>query len=1329
MATLTADSTMEEIEDELAFTGVLIESLDLYSDDYDAKRRELEKTKEHLTNLLQQRSFDDPLSVQNFFPQPGGYVDHEVPSWKAQLDTRPTYDGSDFEPTQDPHLFHDSAQPVVDSWTWTAGPSTTPNSGNNKRPRPESSYPDFTQHPFKRGTPDFSGASQSKSPHSTVNQIGATSDVMQKILDRQLRAEADLKQRREAHERDAAFAQQLSSQNAQFGSSSVASSSRPASSVFQTTLSHNGGLQRPPPPQPPAPVKNISSNMYPALSSANWSNSPYNGGSSASGARASQMSPNVSSSMNRMKLEPQRHSYQLPERHKQQNSAEPGIVDLTNSDDEAPPSRLAHEPARTLPWEGVFSDNLDFKPASQMPGAFPSSSSVYPSRPQTNGMSRNTVPTYSWGQTPYQTESQQLRSLIAGSFSNPYMFDEDDEDYDDDDDDIVYGGSRPLAAFGGYLDNEDLYRSRYDAFAAYDPTKTREEIQQLLENIRPDEEMPAHLRVKTPEAMTVTLHKYQELGLTWLQNCETGTNKGGILADDMGLGKTIQMLSLIVTHRSEDPQCKTTLIVAPVALMRQWKDEIAQKVKGGRHALSTFIHHGAKKAKDFYEFRRYDVVLTTFGSLASELKRKEKFSLRKKNDPDARPNASEKCVLLDEQSKWYRVILDEAQCIKNRSTQTAKGACMLNSTYRFCMTGTPMMNSVEELFSLVHFLRIKPYCQWEKFRMDFTQPLKSSNEYAKDKAMKMLQTLCKALMLRRTKKSTFEGKPILILPERSTEMDHPEFSEDEKNFYDALENSTQLQFNKYLRRGTVGSNYSAVLVLLLRLRQACCHPHLIKDFGISAAADLTPDQMLEFARMLDFNVVERIKETKGEFECPVCYDVTTNPAIFFPCGHDACSECFAKIADPANAIQNGDEGGGAKCPQCRGPIDTKKLTDFASFKRVHMRDLMTEAELEAEGATAGGSDQDSDSDTDDSDDESGDGSDDDETDSLDGFVVDDDAVDEEEAGRKRQTKLKFERKAVATNTDDNDDDDDDTDDDLDRPSRGSGNAHDNLKSESGPSLVKQETSLEEADGTIVEPADDGIASSGRGKGKGKERVKDKGKGKVNKESKDKKKKKKTKPTMTLAELKKLASRNVKARKAYLRRLRKDYVGSAKIDKTMELLESIMADPEGEKILIFSQWTSLLDLLEIPIDDKGFGYRRYDGSMSAKMREDAVDDFKNSSKDVRIMLISLKAGNAGLNLNMASQVIILDPFWNPYIEEQAIDRAHRIGQVRPVKVHRVLIPGTVEDRIIELQEKKRALISQALDEKQASALARLGVQELAYLFGVTSNPNQAVPGGR
>ena len=98
-----------------------------------------------------------------------------------------------------------------------------------------------------------------------------------------------------------------------------------------------------------------------------------------------------------------------------------------------------------------------------------------------------------------------------------------------------------------------------------------------------------------------------------------------------------------------------------------------------------------------------------------------------------------------------------------------------------------------------------------------------------------------------------------------------------------------------------------------------------------------------------------------------------------------------------------------------------------------------------------------------------------------------------------------------------------------------------------------------------------------------------------------------------------------------------------------------------------------------------------------------------------MLVSLKAGNAGLNLTAASQVIIFDPFWNPYIEEQAIDRAHRIGQRLPVQVHRILVPNTVEDRIITLQEKKRKLIEGALDEKASQNIGRLGERELAFLF--------------
>jgi len=219
----------------------------------------------------------------------------------------------------------------------------------------------------------------------------------------------------------------------------------------------------------------------------------------------------------------------------------------------------------------------------------------------------------------------------------------------------------------------------------------------------------------------------------------------------------------------------------------------------------------------------------------------------------------------------------------------------------------------------------------------------------------------------------------------------------------------------------------------------------------------------------------------------------------------------------------------------------------------------------------------------------------------------------------------------------------------------------------------------------------------------KSKRKNKGKGKVKDED--------TKPLALL----KLESMRKKSRQKYFARLRRSFVSSSKIDQTLEMLKKIHEKAPVEKILIFSQFTSLLDLLEIPISDANYDYRRYDGSMSPDERTKAALEFKMTST-CTIMLISLKAGNAGLNLNCASQVIILDPFWNPFIEEQAIDREHRIGPMRAVHVHRVLVQGTVEDRIIQMQERKRAFISKALDENAGKNISRLSVQELAFLFG-------------
>ncbi|KAF3784243.1 Helicase-like transcription factor, partial [Nymphaea thermarum] len=155
----------------------------------------------------------------------------------------------------------------------------------------------------------------------------------------------------------------------------------------------------------------------------------------------------------------------------------------------------------------------------------------------------------------------------------------------------------------------------------------------------------------------------------------------------------------------------------------------------------------------------------------------------------------------------------------------------------------------------------------------------------------------------------------------------------------------------------------------------------------------------------------------------------------------------------------------------------------------------------------------------------------------------------------------------------------------------------------------------------------------------------------------------------------------------------------------------------EKAIVFSQWTSMLDLLEISLKNSFINYRRLDGTMTLSARDKAVKDF-NTLPEVTVMIMSLKAGNLGLNMVAANHVVLLDLWWNPTTEDQAIDRAHRIGQTRPVTVFRLTIENTIEDRILALQEEKRKMVASAFAEDQTGSFAtRLTVEDLRYLFMV------------
>jgi SNF2 family DNA or RNA helicase len=159
--------------------------------------------------------------------------------------------------------------------------------------------------------------------------------------------------------------------------------------------------------------------------------------------------------------------------------------------------------------------------------------------------------------------------------------------------------------------------------------------------------------------------------------------------------------------------------------------------------------------------------------------------------------------------------------------------------------------------------------------------------------------------------------------------------------------------------------------------------------------------------------------------------------------------------------------------------------------------------------------------------------------------------------------------------------------------------------------------------------------------------------------------------------------------------------SAKVDRLRESLETVVA--EGHKALVFSQWTSLLDLIEPHLRRAEIDFTRLDGSTVDRAR--VVAQFQDDTGPP-VLLISLKAGGTGLNLTAADHVFLMDPWWNPAVEDQAADRAHRIGQDRPVLVYRLVAEDTVEERILLLQAAKRGIADAALgDAAGAASLTR------------------------
>lgn len=176
--------------------------------------------------------------------------------------------------------------------------------------------------------------------------------------------------------------------------------------------------------------------------------------------------------------------------------------------------------------------------------------------------------------------------------------------------------------------------------------------------------------------------------------------------------------------------------------------------------------------------------------------------------------------------------------------------------------------------------------------------------------------------------------------------------------------------------------------------------------------------------------------------------------------------------------------------------------------------------------------------------------------------------------------------------------------------------------------------------------------------------------------------------------------------------------SSKVSTLLKLLiESRNQNPETKSV-VFSQFRKMLILLEKPLKAAGFKILRLDGSMNAKRRTQVIEEFGVPGRDgPTVLLASLKASGTGINLTAASRVYLLEPWWNPAVEDQAMDRVHRIGQKEDVKIVRLIAQNSIEERILELQERKKKLAREAFGGRSSKDRREIGLDDLRALMSL------------
>jgi SNF2 family DNA or RNA helicase len=346
-------------------------------------------------------------------------------------------------------------------------------------------------------------------------------------------------------------------------------------------------------------------------------------------------------------------------------------------------------------------------------------------------------------------------------------------------------------------------------------------LHELIQRLRGLQQLP---EVEPPQGLQTSMRDYQQQGLAWLQFLREN-ELGGVLADDMGLGKTIQTLAHLLLEKEQGRLDRPSLVVAPTSLLVNWRREAQQFTPD----LKVIILHGPKRRKRFKEIADNDLVLTSYPLLARDRE-----------------------LLLKQQ--FHLLILDEAQNIKNPKTQASRVVRALNARHRLCLTGTPLENHLGELWSQFDFLLPGLLGTDRQFRRTLRNPIEKLGDEA---ASERLALRLRPFMLRRTKQEVARELPPKTEILRTVVLEGAQ-----RELYETIRLAMHKQVREAVAEKGWGRSHIMVLDALLKLRQVCCDPRLVKledarkvqrSAKLELLMEMLPEMIEEGRRVLLFS--------------------------------------------------------------------------------------------------------------------------------------------------------------------------------------------------------------------------------------------------------------------------------------------------------------------------------------------------------------------------------------------------------------------------------------------------------------------------------------------